>query len=58
MKPDDVGPFSRARHSRAAGKKRRQPSPAARLVFEGVPEIVDLKREVLGEASRLVGLPT
>jgi 3-hydroxybutyryl-CoA dehydrogenase len=24
------------------------------LVFEGVPEIVDLKREVLGEASRLV----
>jgi 3-hydroxybutyryl-CoA dehydrogenase len=26
------------------------------LVFEGVPEIVDLKREVLGAASRTVGL--
>lgn len=53
MKPDDVGAIL-ARVTVAPRHDIARAVAGIRLIFEGVPEIVDLKREVLGEVSRLV----
>jgi 3-hydroxybutyryl-CoA dehydrogenase len=53
MKPDDVEAIL-ARVTVVPRQDIARAVAAIRLVFEGVPEIVDLKREVLGEVSRLV----
>jgi len=37
------------------GSRRSEALAGAGLVFEGVPEVVDLKRELLGAASKAVG---
>ena len=44
-----------ARVGRAGGATRRPRSSSAAVIFEGVPEVLDLKREALARASQLAG---
>src|SRR3954470_14008959 len=53
----DIGPLA-ARVSVVPGSQSGSVLSGARLVFEGVPEVVELKREVLGTASKQVGPDT
>ncbi|MFL6840465.1 MAG: 3-hydroxybutyryl-CoA dehydrogenase [Bradyrhizobium sp.] len=53
----DVGPLI-ARVSVVPASRSQAALSDAGLVFEGVPEVVELKREVLGSASRQVGPDT
>lgn len=50
----DVGPLT-ARVSVVPASRSEEALSRAGMVFEGVPEIVELKREVLGSASRQLG---
>jgi 3-hydroxybutyryl-CoA dehydrogenase len=50
----DIGPLV-ARVSVVPANKSEAALSGAGLVFEGVPEVVELKREVLGAASKQVG---
>jgi len=54
LKENDVSAII-ARVSVVPANERASALGNASIVFEGVPEIVELKREVLGEASKLLG---